>query len=167
MGSLQPSDETNAPYDKTNAPIQLSTAATASKSTTEKATPPITSKPTEATSAGSKRPQRGKTLPLRSSRQSSANQGSTTVQEKLPASMAQVNLDKELRDSDSSSDESSDEVNISQKGGYVNLYDPMFAIMPHFLPRNNWNKDVMSKKTLDIFHQSKERHKNDVQDNFD
>ena len=58
-------------------------------------------------------------------------------------------------------------MNISQKGGYVNLYDPMFAIMPRFLPRNNWNKDGMSKKTLDIFHQSKERHKNDVQDNFD
>ena len=80
--------------------------------------------------------------------------------------MAQVNLDKELRDTDSSSDESSDEVNISQKGGYVNLYDPMFAIMPRFLPRNNWNKDVMSKETLDIFHQSKERHKNDVHDNL-
>ena len=51
--------------------------------------------------------------------------------------MAQVNLDKELRDTDSSSDESSDEVNISQKGGYVNLYDPMFAIMPRFRPPKN------------------------------
>ena len=36
VGSLLPSDETNAPYDKTNAPIQLSTAATASKSTRKK-----------------------------------------------------------------------------------------------------------------------------------
>ena len=43
----------------------------------------------------------------------------------------------------------------------------MFAIIPCFRPINNWNKDGMSNKTLDIFHVSKERHKKDVQDNFD
>ena len=43
----------------------------------------------------------------------------------------------------------------------------MFVIMPRFHPINNWNKDGMSDKTLDIFHVSKECHKKDVQDNFD
>ena len=171
VGSLQPFDETNAPSDETNAPILAATATTAVQSTTEKEPQKIIDREAFHASqpiAGTKRPQRGKTLPLRSSRQSSAKQASTTTdQEKLPASTAQVNLDKELRDTDSSSDESSDEVNIPQKGGDVNLYDQMFAIMPRFLPRNNWNKDGMSNKSLDIFHQAKERHKKDVQDNYD
>ena len=93
-------------------------------------------------------------LPLRSNHQSPAKQASSIVpQENVPASMAQVNLDKELKGTDKSSDESEEDepVNIPPKGGDINSHDQMFAIMPHFHPIKNWNKDGMSKK-LGIFH---------------
>jgi hypothetical protein len=102
-------------------------------------------------------PQRGK-LPLRTNCQSPAKQAPTIVpQENVPKSAAQVNLDEDLKDTSESSDESEEDepLNIAQKGGDINSYDQMFAIMPHFCPTNNWKKDIMSDKTLDIFHMCK------------
>ncbi len=151
---MQQSNETNAP-----SPVATATAV---QSTTEKGPQKIikptfhASKPSKETLPGTKRPQRGKTLPLRSTHQSPAKQAETIVpKEKLPTSTAQVNLDKELKDTDESSDESQDDeaaVNVPQKDGDISRYDQMFAIMPRFCPINNWNKYGMSDKTFDIFH---------------